>query len=864
MSISKSCKLALEQEGIEMSEGDLKLIANRLEAVMERARDKNVDVRVALDTAVKDMADRTEALKAAMKRNEHLNFEARGRISAYINEHWSDNPAEGFHTLLTGVTYNRVGAKDAVAVLQQNLAERYLGIMMSELETKGSDGRTPMEFVKPGLLGKKNKHSDDVAKIMYHMNQEVPNTAAYRNKPASMIKAAEILLRIQEVARKDGNEAGSYRVGKLENRIVARSHDMYAMADAGYDKWKSDMERLGAFENSDIPASEWDSVLRRHYNQTTTGERIVNSTSNPEYNGSPGIGNVSKSMTHERVFHFRDADAEVEYMNLYGHGQLFESVAFGLEMSAQRIALMRKFGPNAMMNINKIADDIGVGLSKGKDTKKYDKFMKKMELVRQNHVPMVDGNIFVPGNKMGAKVGQWYRAITMMAKLGKAVISALSDIPMSGMMARYHGNSFFGGMTEAIGNVARGQTADGRSISAQLGVIADSVRNNSMSRFDPDHISAGGHAKLSEIFFRASLLEPWTSRLRTGFAMARSHDLANLSRRSFKGLPDEWRRVLSQFNIDEAKWDVIKKTKSRNEDGRNYLTPEGVLDLDDAAIKTYLKGIGKNDNKMAITAARNEIADNFRSYFHSVAHNAALEPDASTRGSMLRGSRAGTIPGELIRAVTLFKSFPVAFSRQVIGREAIGHMSSPSLKAVMTDQTALMNLTRMMLSTTLFGTMATYIADLVDGKEPQEINEETWPSIFMRGLLKGGGGGFYADILVAEGKSRYGGGFIGALAGPAFQDVNTIYDIYGMLQDEDATVQDMGAEALRVITKEVPGNNIFYFKMAYDYMFVYNLMEWTNPGSLRRMEKRREKEYGTVYRNPPSRVIPRGGGMPQF
>jgi len=863
--MNKSCALALKQANIELNDDEIKILASRFEGIMERARDKGQDVGLELHKAAKEMADQAEALKAAMKRNQHMNFEATIRIHEYVTTHWADDPATGFHTLLTGVVRDRPGAKDAVAVMQQSLAEKYTGIMMSELETVGPDGRKPLDFVKPvGPLKTKNKHSDDVAKIMYHMNQKTPNTDAYKGKPASMVKAAEILLRVQELTRKDSNEAGSYRVGKLENRIVARSHDMYKMTDAGFDKWKADMEALGAFENSDIPASEWDDVLRRHFNQVTTGERIVNPTSNPVYTGSPGVGNVSKSMTHERVFHFRDADAEVKYMNDYGHGQLFESIVFGIEMDAQRIALMRKFGPNAMSNLDKVADEIGYKLSKGDDVKKYQKFMKTMKTVRRDHYPMVDGNIFVPGNAAAAKWGQWYRAITMMAKLGKAVISAIVDIPVAGLMARYHGNSFFGGMFEAVTSIAKGQTADGRSISAQLGVIADSVRNNSMSRFDPDHISAGGHARLTELFFRASFLEPWTSRLRTGFAMARSHDLANLSRRGFNKLPDDWKRILGQFNIDEAKWDVIRKSKARSADGRSFITPEGVGEMDDASIIAYLTKQGKATNKMAVTAARNEITDNFRSYFYSVAHNAALEPDASTRGSMLHGTRSGTVFGELVRAVTLFKSFPVAFSRQVMGREMVGHMADPSLKQVMTDPTALMNMASMMAFTTAFGVLATQIADLVDGKEVQEINGDTWPDVMFRGFLKGGGMGFYADVLLAEGKSAFGGGYIGALAGPAFQDINTIHDIAVALVSPDEEIRDTGAEALAFLAKEVPGSNLFYFKMAYDYMVVYNLMEWTNPGSLRRMEKRREKEYGTVYRNPPSRLIPHGGGMPKF
>jgi len=52
--------------------------------------------------------------------------------------------------------------------------------------------------------------------------------------------------------------------------------------------------------------------------------------------------------------------------------------------------------------------------------------------------------------------------------------------------------------------------------------------------------------------------------------------------------------------------------------------------------------------------------------------------------------------------------------------------------------------------------------------------------------------------------------------------------------------------------KQVPGNNLFYTKMGYDYLIIHNLAEMMNPGSLRRMEQNKMKANNQNYFLPPS------------
>mgnify|MGYP001594006474 CR=1 FL=1 len=75
---------------------------------------------------------------------------------------------------------------------------------------------------------------------------------------------------------------------------------------------------------------------------------------------------------------------------------------------------------------------------------------------------------------------------------------------------------------------------------------------------------------------------------------------------------------------------------------------------------------------------------------------------------------------------------------------------------------------------------------------------------------------------------------------------------------------DAGAKLLRTGINTLPGINLFYTRAALDYLILYQMQESINPGYLRRMERRIEKENGQKFFLPPSSAIPYGGGSRLF
>ena len=63
------------------------------------------------------------------------------------------------------------------------------------------------------------------------------------------------------------------------------------------------------------------------------------------------------------------------------------------------------------------------------------------------------------------------------------------------------------------------------------------------------------------------------------------------------------------------------------------------------------------------------------------------------------------------------------------------------------------------------------------------------------------------------------------------------------MRDGDTVAQS----ALRFAINNVPGNNLWYARSAFDYLIGYQLFEWINPGYFKRMKRRVERENKQTF-----------------
>ena len=365
-----------------------------------------------------------------------------------------------------------------------------------------------------------------------------------------------------------------------------------------------------------------------------------------------------------------------------------------------------------------------------------------------------------------------------------------------------------------------------------LGVVHDGMLSATTKRFDASDTTAGTTSAITNIFFKMTGLRWWTDQLRTGFARARSHDLALQSDKPWSDIGEDLQRVLGLYGVDEDQWKILQKAVELGDDGRQYMTPESVNQLPNEAFTDYAKAQGWKTTPRNLSRARDKIVAGFRSYFYDRSTMAVIEPDATTRSYLHGGTRAGTVEGELLRHLTLFKSFTASVIQKPLAREIYGK-GAMSIREMGSSE--MLGLANLIVWNIAFGYLAMTTKDLAKGRTPRDPSDY---KTFLAAAAQGGGFGIYGDFLFGDMKNRYGGGAISTLAGPTAGTVEDIVDIFQRLRDGD----DAAAQTFRTALNNTPFINIFYTKWALDYLILNQISEHLSPGYLKRMERRLKEE----------------------
>jgi hypothetical protein len=241
--------------------------------------------------------------------------------------------------------------------------------------------------------------------------------------------------------------------------------------------------------------------------------------------------------------------------------------------------------------------------------------------------------------------------------------------------------------------------------------------------------------------------------------------------------------------------------------------------------------------------ARADLAIKLHSYFSDRGEYAVINPGARERAMLRRGTQAGTLEGEALRFITQFKAFPVAVISKTWGRDLYGGERGMGRAA---------GVVHTLVATTVMGYVAGMLKDLSKGRAPRDpADPRTWGAAF----LQGGGAGLFGDFLLGQ-YSRFGNRFLESAAGPTLSSAGELANIWAGLREG----HDEKAATFRWALSNTPFINMFYSRMALDYLVLYQVQEAMNPGFLRRFEQRVAKDNNQRFIFSPSRAIPYGGG----
>lgn len=789
--------------------------------------------------AADELAKQAEHAAIIEKRNALLNVRARARLVAFVRDQFADRPDLGVESFLVGTNLARQGSRLSVAAEQKALGDAYIGGMLADLD------RADLTAVLA-----RGDSDQDIADAMWRIGKGEDT----KSLNPQVVEIAQIIQKYQEGARIDANRAGA-SIGKLPGYIARQSHDSEKIGAAGFERWAEEiLPRLdqATFREGGEPMT----FLKGVYDGLVSGDHLK-SPAGQQSNGFRGPANLAKKLSQERVLHFKDGVAWHEYNQMFGTGNLREAVLRGLDLSGQNTALMRRLGTNPEANLNMAMDAIKEDVRAGGDPAALANFNTARRGAIANRFKEISGQTRIPGNATQARVAANVRAWQSLSKLGGALLSSFTDLPVAASEMRYQGQSFLGSLAEMGAGLLKGRgSAEQRQILSAYGVYADSMRGEIMRRFSADDSVGGKMSRGMSQFFRLNGLSWWTDANKASAGLMMAHNLAQNKGRAWSSLNADFKRALSLYDLDAGKWDLLREMEMRHADGRDYMTPDGIASISDERIGQYLAERNRPVSAGAIRETRQDLERSLRAYVNDRVTYAVLEPDARTRSIMNQGTQPGTIPGDLLRFVTQFKSFPAAYMQKTLGRELYGRGYTPTafgngfrggrdlIQALRNGNGERLALAQLILWTTAFGYLSMASKDVAKGREPRPADD---PKTWLAAMVQGGGLGIFGDYLFGE-ANRFGNTALESAAGPTLGTVADLANLWSRAKEGD----DTAASALRLAQNNTPFLNLFYTRIALDHLFLYSVQEAMSPGSLRRTEERIRQQNDQEFLVRPS------------
>ena len=826
-------------------------IINSIKIAQAQKKLTRID-EVNIDSIAKDVAEEIKIQKIKNKKNA-INDEIRNRqLTEFVLKEFPDNPAEGLIAIMVGSNRRVTGARSSVAVLQNASVNQLIAGFNAKLR------KNNLELLfRDGLQGMTEAETQRrVTRTMAELNQQqtvteqrIGQKPRVTEKNKDIIKLAEIMEEYSEMIRQKLNDRGA-NIEKMWGYIVKQSHDPYSVRNAAnvlgknlndvegssnYNKnfkvWKDFVMQKLDKDRTFANTNNVDEFMIEAFNSLIGNKYLLADGANNSYGGKTSK-DIAKGSNVKRVLHFKTPDDWFDYNDKFGVGNLKESFFSGIQTAGRNIGMMDGLGTKPLDNFEKIRFAVRKSLAKQeKDISniatytQFDKFMK-----------VIDGSIYTVEGFGLARYSAIARAISSMAKLGGATISAAADVGIYGSEMRFQGRSFLGGMAEAMGSLLKiKNTKQKKDIAQMLGFIVDNTIYDMSARHQVGDNLSKGWSSTQRTFFKYNALAWWTNTLKEGSMLGMANYFARQKNLEFGKLNKQLQELFSMYDIDATKWDVIRKTAmEKADDGMEFINI-GMLDqITDADMKKIL-----NLDKVTESQLRIE-KDKFKASVSGMLLDrsiyAVIEPDARTKGTMTQGTLAGTGMGEAIRFVGQFKAFPMAIGNKVLGREIAFLRKGPNQDI----GRGIKGLAAIVTVSAFMGYMSMTAKDLLKGKEPRDPNNI---KTIMAAFLQGGGLGIYGDVLFKE--QRDAGSVVAGLIGPA---PTTVIDLGLALKYAlSGEGGKAGKAAYRTVSSNIPFLNLFYIKTIFDYMIGFQIMETMNPGVLKRVEKRMKKDYNQEY-----------------
>ncbi|ARS27609.1 hypothetical protein [Sphingomonas sp. KC8] len=633
-----------------------------------------------------------------------------------------------------------------------------------------------------------------------------------------------------EGLRQRFNAAGG-AIGKLENWGLPQSHDSLAVRKAGYQAWRNAiLPRLDPERMTDNLTGKAFTPERLELALRDVWETIATDGWSSRSAGGIGGSKLANARADHRFLIFKSADDWLAYNDAFGGANPFDAMMGHIEGMARDIAALEILGPNPTATLRwmqDLAQKEGARIDAAGTARSYRLVDGEADRARQTvHriQELWDGYSGAANAPVNGKVARGFstlRSVLVSAQLGSAAVSAISDLGFQKVAARMAGLPYNG----VLGNYMKLFTPtmnDDQRLAIRLGLIADGASQMAAAqmRYVGEVQGREIAKRLSDGVLRASLLSPWTQAGKWAFGMQFFGTLADHVGVNWAALPDELRGTMARYGIGADGWEIARAAPLYEHKGAKFLRPD---DVDNPAIATKLLEMVQTETSFAV-------------------------PEASLRArSYFSGGQPGTVGGEFMRSVMMYKNFGVTLMMTHAMR-ALGQKTMGSKAAYVAN---------LVIATTLLGGLAMQAKDVAKGKDPRPIGSvDFWGAA----LLQGGGMGVAGDFLFSD-VNRFGGGLPVTLAGPvaSFVDDTRRLTLGNALQLPGDEPTNFGRELTRFVGKYTPGSSIWYSRLAFQRVLLDQLQYELDPDAAKafsRLEDRAWKDFGQNYYWAPGELTP--------
>lgn len=670
-----------------------------------------------------------------------------------------------------------------------------------------------LERFRIGLLGESRSKADllDVGRALF--GQAVDNANAQEFARGWSATA--------ERARRMFNAAG----GSIQARKdwhLPQSHNGVAVRAAGFERWYADIkDRLDLAKMGDGDAGLSEADFARAAQQIWKDISTDGWASREPSSMAGGRKLASQRMDH-RFLVFKDFDSWHGYHETYGEGDIFSVMMGHLDGMARDIAALQVLGPNPTATLRWMQSRVqkDLKLQAMASRQKNDAFDSRinstnrtLDLLWEFH----SGSANSPVHGKWARTMAGTRSIIQAAQLGSAAISALTDLGFQKMAAGHVGASFRGIVARYAGLLNPLDKSD-QVVAVRLGLIADNwaTLGSAQQRYVGEISGPEISRRITDFVMRASLLSPWTQAGRWAFGMEFYGLLGDNAGNAFGSLPEALQRTLSGHGISAGEWDIARATPMYDHKGSTFLRAEDIPDE-----PTALKFLD-------MVQAETEFA----------------VPNASARGvvTLKGGTRPGTIVGELVRSVSMYKNFgaTLLFTHM---RRAMALPNAGERGAYVAQ---------LILIATAMGALSLQAKQIAGGKDPRKMYDPKDPAAMAKfwgaAAIQGGGLGIFGDFLFAQ-ENRFGGGLAQTIGGPV---VGLGADVTGYVNENvTKTLNGTGANwaggAVELASRYTPGQSLWWAREGMEHLLWDNLRKLSDPKAAQRMrnlERTQKRDYG--------------------